>query len=44
MATYGHEVKSTDDIIVKAALRSASEFVEAGIPGTTLVDFFPIRE
>lgn len=44
MATYGHEVKSSDDFIVKAAIDATSKFVNAGTPGATLVDFFPLCE
>ena len=44
MVTYGHEVKSEDDIIAKLAVDSAIAFIEGGTPGATIVDFFPFCE
>jgi hypothetical protein len=41
--TYGHNVKSLDDIHVCTADRAATATVQAGSPGSMLVDFIPAR-
>ena len=40
---YGHTVRSIEDIFVRTADRAASRTVEAGSPGSMIVDLFPIR-
>ncbi|TFY83467.1 hypothetical protein EWM64_g548 [Hericium alpestre] len=39
--TYGHTVKSMDELYVRLAEDAAHETVSAGSPGSMLVDFFP---
>jgi Cytochrome P450 len=41
--TYGHNVMSLDDIHVRTADRAATATVQAGSPGSMLVDFIPAR-
>ncbi|CAL1703282.1 unnamed protein product [Somion occarium] len=41
---YGHTVTSLDDKYIHLADRAASETVEAGSPGSMLVDFIPILQ
>ena len=43
-AAYGHTVKTLDDEFVRFAQGALSATVEAGSPGSMLVDFFPICE
>ncbi|GBE87235.1 Multifunctional cytochrome P450 monooxygenase af510 [Sparassis crispa] len=38
---YGHTVRSLDDTYIQIADRATTETVEAGTPGSMLVDFFP---
>ncbi|KAF4611646.1 hypothetical protein D9613_003745 [Agrocybe pediades] len=40
--TYGHNIKSVDDLFVRLAERAGTLTVEAGTPAASLVDFFPM--
>ena len=41
---YGHEIEADDDEYIKMTENVSLAHVDAGDPGTALVDFFPIRE
>lgn len=41
--TYGHTVRSTDELYVRLAEEAGMETVTGGSPGSVLVDFFPAR-
>ena len=41
--TYGHTVRSTDELYVRLAEEAGSDTVTSGSPGSVLVDFFPAR-
>ena len=41
--TYGHTVRSTDELYVRLAEEAGMGTVTAGSPGSVLVDFFPAR-
>ncbi|KAF8153982.1 cytochrome P450 [Crassisporium funariophilum] len=40
--TYGHDIRSVDDLFVRLAERAGTLTVESGSPAANLVDFFPI--
>jgi len=42
--TYGHTVKSIDDVYVRMAEQAITATAEAGSPGSMLVDLFPPRK
>ncbi|KAI9509896.1 cytochrome P450 [Russula earlei] len=39
--TYGHTVRSTDELYVRLAEEAGTDTVTSGSPGSVLVDFFP---
>lgn len=39
--TYGHTVRSTDELYVRLAEEAGTDTVTGGSPGSVLVDFFP---
>jgi hypothetical protein len=41
--TYGHTVRSNDELYVRLAEEAGMETVTGGSPGSVLVDFFPAR-
>jgi hypothetical protein len=41
--TYGHTVRSTDELYVRLAEEAGMGTVTGGSPGSVLVDFFPAR-
>ena len=41
--TYGHTVRSTDELYVRLAEEAGMDTVTGGSPGSVLVDFFPAR-
>jgi hypothetical protein len=41
--TYGHTVRSTDELYVRLAEEAGMDTVTGGSPGSMLVDFFPAR-
>jgi hypothetical protein len=41
--TYGHTVRSTDELYVRLAEEAGTDTVTSGSPGSVLVDFFPAR-
>ena len=41
--TYGHTVRSTDELYVRLAEEAGTDTVTIGSPGSVLVDFFPAR-
>jgi hypothetical protein len=41
--TYGHTVRSNDELYVRLAEEAGSDTVTGGSPGSVLVDFFPAR-
>ena len=41
--TYGHTVRSTDELYVRLAEEAGMDTVTSGSPGSVLVDFFPAR-
>jgi len=41
---YGHRVSSTDDKYVRMSEAAVTGTVEAGTPGSQVVDFFPARK
>ena len=42
--TFGHEVLSDDDYFLKMANNVNDILGGAGVPGTSILDVFPIRE
>jgi len=42
--SYGHQVKYDDDVYVALANKALGGLAKAGIFGTYLVDFIPLRE
>jgi len=42
-ATYGIDVKSSEDPLLKASLEATRAFVAATVPGKFLVDIIPMR-
>ncbi len=41
--TYGHTVRSTNELYVRLAEEAGMDTVTGGSPGSVLVDFFPAR-
>jgi hypothetical protein len=41
--TYGHTVRSTDELYVRLAEEAGTDTATSGSPGSVLVDFFPAR-
>lgn len=41
--TYGHTVRSSDELYVRLAEEAGMDTVTGGSPGSVLVDFFPAR-
>lgn len=41
--TYGHTVRSTNELYVRLAEEAGTDTVTSGSPGSLLVDFFPAR-
>ena len=41
--TYGHTVRSADELYVRLAEEAGMDTVTGGSPGSVLVDFFPAR-
>ena len=41
---YGHRVSSTDDKYVRMSETAVAGTIEGGIPGSQVVDFFPVRK
>jgi hypothetical protein len=41
--TYGHTVRSNDELYVRLAEEAGMDTVTSGSPGSVLVDFFPAR-
>ncbi|KAL0952779.1 hypothetical protein HGRIS_007003 [Hohenbuehelia grisea] len=42
--TYGHDVKSSDDLFVQLAEKAGTATIESGTPAATLVDFLPLMK
>lgn len=42
--TYGHQIESDDDEYIKMTENISDAHAEAGDPGSTPVDIFPIRK